>query len=453
MQLWVRALDATEAKVLPGTEGARYPFWSPDNHWIAFFALNKLKKIEVSGGPPPSLCNVNNPTGGTWNRDSVILFSGLGSGLFRVSATGGEVTVLTTPDRARQEIAHHSPSFLPDGQHFLYSILSGQKETRGTYLGSLDGKVKQRLVGEDSSAVYASPGFLLFRRDEALLAQPFDADKLQLNGEPFVVAERVGHDPIYARHLNVSVSHNGVLVLEPQVNRQCAQILWLDRGGKQIGSLGEEWRAFSRPWLSPDEKRFVAERTDANGTQDLWLVDVPGTNATRFTFDPGSDVYPVWSPDGKRIIWASSREGDFRLYQKAASGTGQEEPLLNINGLPTDWSRDGRFIIYYQGGPKTNQDVWVLPLDGDQKPFPFLQTGAYEGGAQFSPDGRWMAYASDESGRFEVYVQRFPNHGGTRQVSNAGGVGPYWRRDGKELFYYTTDGQADGRAGRERREL
>ncbi len=440
VQLWVRALDATEAKVLPGTEGARFPFWSPDSHWIAFFAANKLKKIEVSGGPTQSLCDVNNPTDGAWNRDGVIIFSRI-AGLARVSATGGEVTVLTTPDRARQEIAHFNPFFLPDGQHFLYAIASGQKETRGIYLGSLDGKLKQRLLSDYSSAVYALSGLLLFRREDALLAQPFDADRRQLGGEPFPVAEQVGHDPLHRQRLNVSVSDNGVLVLDPHGNRLSKQLLWLDRAGKQTGSLGEEWRAYTRPWLAPDEKRFVAERSDANSTFDLWLADVPGANATRFTFDPGNDLFPIWSPDGKRIVWLSTREEGNRLYQKAASGAGQEEPLFNINGTPTDWSRDGRFIIYHQHNPKTKQDVWVLPLDGAQQPFPFLQTEASEGGAQLSLDGRWLAYASDESGRFEVYVQRYPDHGGKQQISVNGGIGPHWRRDGKELFYYATDGK------------
>jgi len=346
LQLWVRSLDATEARALPGTEGARLPFWSPDNRWIAFFSANKLKKIEVSGGPTQSLCDAATPTSGTWNRDGVIIFSRLGGGgLNRVSATGGEVTVLTTPDRARQEIVHSHPYFLPDGQHFLYAIQSGQKETRGIYLGSLDGKPRQRLLSDYSSAVYAPPGFLLFRREESLLAQPFDADKRRLSGEPFPVAERVGNDAAYTTRLNVSVSDNGVLALDSHVNRQGKQLLWLDRGGKQTGSLGE-WMAFSRPWLAPDEKRFVAERADANGLLDLWLVDVPGNNATRFTFDPGNEIFPVWSSDGKRIVWLSTREDRLRIYQKAASGAGQEEPLFNLSGaIPVDWSRDGRFLI------------------------------------------------------------------------------------------------------------
>jgi dipeptidyl aminopeptidase/acylaminoacyl peptidase len=204
------------------------------------------------------------------------------------------------------------------------------------------------------------------------------------------VAERIERDPLRSDRLNVSVSDNGVMVLAPYINRRSAQLLWLDRAGKKIGSFAE-WQAFSRPWLSPDEKRFVAERRDPNGIYDLWLADVSGSNATRFTFDPGNEFLPVWSPDGSRIAFCSNREGpgSARLYQKAANGAGQEEPLLNVSGRPLDWSRDGRFIVYL---PAEKQDVWVLPLDGVKQPFPLLQTEAYEAGAQLSPDGQCVAY-------------------------------------------------------------
>ncbi|MFN0120174.1 MAG: protein kinase domain-containing protein, partial [Blastocatellia bacterium] len=440
VQLWVRALDATEAKVLPGTEGARFPFWAPDSHWIGFFTANKLKKVEVSAGPTQTLCDVITPSGGAWSRDGVIVCSG-STGLFRVSATGGSAEVLMRPDSDHGEELYHNPAFLPDGHHFLYLVQSAQKEILGIYLGALDGKVRRRLVGEFSSAMYAPPGFLLFRRDETLLAQPFDAGKLQLSGEPFAVAELVGNDAIQRQRLNMSVSDNGVLALDPRVNRLSKRLLWLDRGGGQTG-LPVEWRAISRPWLAPDEKRFVSEQPDPRtGNYDLWVADLTGANATRFTFDPSSDRYPVWSPDGSRIIWSSNRGGGNRMFQKAASGAGQEEPLFDITGFPTDWSRDGRFIIYFLNDPKTRQDVWVLPLEGEHKPFPYLHTEAFEGAAELSPDGRWLAYISDESGRFEVYVQRFPAGGGRRQVSTGGAVGPRWRRDGRELFYHAADGK------------
>jgi Tol biopolymer transport system component len=440
-QLWVRPLNGLAPQLLGGTEGASYPFWSTDSSFIGFFASGKLKKIAVTGGPPQTLCDAGVAAGGTWNRDGVIVFATSGFGLYRVSAIG-DATPLMPLDTARQEVNHLSPSFLPDGRHFLYYIRSGRKETRGTYLGSLDNGVKERLLGADLNAVYAEPGYLLFMRERALLAQPFDPLQLKLTGEPFPVAERVGIEPNYELG-NFSVSDTGVLVYDPSPNRQSKQLLWVDRGGKSIGSLGAGG-SYARPWLSPDEKRVAVDRLDPQpGTNDIWLQNVAGGNPQRFTFDPANDFLPVWSPDGSRIVWSSNREGATDLYQKASSGAGQDEPLLKSSNrkFPTDWSLDGRFIIYTEIDPKTNRDIWVLPLFGDGKPFPFLRTEANETGGQLSPDGRWIAYASDELGGYEVYVQSFPKGGGKRQVSTKGGTGPCWRRDGKELFYYSSDGK------------
>jgi len=443
VQLWVRALDGLNSQALAGTEGAAYPFWSPDSRFIAFFASGKLKKVEVSGAPVQTLCDVRGGLGGTWNRDGVIVFATQAAiGLSRVSTTGRELATLTTLDASREEAAHWFPSFLPDGRHFLYEIRSGRKDLSGIYLGSLDGAVKQRLLDADTKAVYAS-GYLLFGREGVLLAQPFDADKQQLTGEPFPIAERIASDPISPRSLNASVSDTGVLVFDSSANRQSSQILWVDRGGKQIGGSLGVWVGGWGPRLSPDEQRVASERLDTQtGSGDIWLSDVTGENAARFTFE-GTALWPVWSPDGSRIAWGSTRGGSRDLYQKSASRAGQDELLLKSdqNKLPTDWSRDGRFIVYLRLDSKTKYDVWVLPLTGDQKPFPFLQTEVYEGAARLSPDERWMAYVSDESGRFEVYVQSFPGGGGKRQVSAGGGIGPVWRRDGKELFYYSADGK------------
>jgi Tol biopolymer transport system component len=454
VQLWLRALEATEAKALAGTEGATYPFWSPDSRWIGFFADGKLKKVEVSGGLAQTLCDAGVGTGAAWSRDGVILFSALGgAGVSRVSATGGEVTSVMRPDLKRQETDYSEPCFLPDGRHFLFSKFSGQKEVRGVYLGSLDGAMNQRLLGDDSNAVYAASdtgeGYLLFGREEALMAQPFDVQQLRLTGEPFSIAGPVGKvlgNSISSRRRNFSVSDNGVLVFDPLPNRQRSQLIWMDRGGRKTGSLdGIDNVSMLR--LSPDDKRFMVTRLDfQKGNSDLWLSDVTGGNATPFTFDPANDQYPVWSPDGSRIAWSSNREGLYHLYEKAASGSGQDALLLKSDyfKFPTDWSRDGRFIIYRQIDPKTKNDVWVLPvgpLSGDQKPFAFLQTEANETAAVLSPDGQWMAYTSDESGRYEVYVQSFPAGGGQRQVSAGGGIGPQWRGDGKELFYHAPDGK------------
>ncbi|PYT06299.1 MAG: hypothetical protein DMF60_09660, partial [Acidobacteria bacterium] len=225
--------------------------------------------------------------------------------------------------------------------------------------------------------------------------------------------------------------------------RQIKRLVWVDRGGKPIGALGLPG-AYTRPWLSPDEQRVaVDQRDNQTGTLDIWLLNAAGGAASRFTFDPGNDLYPLWSPDGSRIVWTSNRAGGFDLYQRASSGAGQDELLLKAGHriIPTDWSPDGRFIVYYEVDPKTRRDVWVLPLAGDRRPIPFLQTEANETEARLSPDGRWMTYGSDESGGYQVYVQSFPAGGGKRQISTKGGVGPHWRCDGKELFYYAADGK------------
>jgi len=461
VQLWVRALDSSEARALAGTQGAALPFWSPDSRFIGFFADGRLKKIEATGGPVQTLSEAPLaplPSGGTWSRAGVILFAPAPlEGLLRISATGGEVAQVTILDRLRQELNHRSPTFLPDGHHFLYNIHSGQKETRGVYLGSLDGTVKRRLLDEATVVKYmaavpgdtdSGTGWLVFGRDGALLAQPFDARRIELTGEPFSLSDKVGSDINSNNISNFSVSDNGVLVFDPSLKRQRRQYLWVDRRGQQINSLDVDAGLYQL-WLSPDEKRFIADRIDPQTrTYDLWLYDVSGSNPQRFTFDPAADVnvYPVWSPDGSRIVWASNRDGILNLYQKAASGVGEETLLLKSDYLkfPTDWSRDGRFIIYSsQTDPKTKQDVWFLPVtgSGEAKPFPVVRTEAWETAGTLSPDGRWLAYGSDVSGRVDIYVQSFPGGGGKRQVSTGGGKTPRWRRDGRELFYYAGDGK------------
>src|SRR5262245_24221938 len=455
VQLWLRAFNSAEAKPLAGTEGASYPFWSPDSRFIGFFVPGKLKKVEISGGLPVTLCDAGIPTGGAWSRDGVILFSVLGgTGVSRVSSAGGEVRSVIKPDFNRQETEFTDACFLPDGRHFLYSKFSAHKEVRGIYLASLDGSVNERLLGDDSNAVYAATGidagYLLYGREGALMAQPFDTARLRLTGEPFPVAGQVGtvmgSTVSILRRRNFSVSDTGVLVFDPLPGRRRNQLVWVDRGGRIIVSLDKiDKVAMAR--LSPDDKRFVVARSEGDGSYtDLWLSDVSGGNDTPFTFDPANDFYPVWAPDGSRIVWASNREGVYHLYERAASGAGQDALLHKSDyfKFPTDWSRDGRFIIYRQTDPKTKYDVWVLPVGeqiSERKPYPFLHSEANETAATLSPDGQWIAYSSDESGRYEVYVQSFPGGGGQRQVSTGGGIGPLWRGDGKELFYHAPDGK------------
>jgi serine/threonine protein kinase len=439
--LWVRALNSSNTRELPETEGARYPFWSPDSRWLAFFADNKLKKLDISGGPAEILCDVVNPTGGAWGTDGNIIFSFMVAGLRQIPAVGGEVKMLTTLDSQRQELSHHFPSFLPDGRHFLYTIVSANREVEGIYLGSFDGMVKRKLLSENSSAQYARPGYILFRRGSALMAQPLDTVKLQFTGDSFVVADQIGNDPRFAGRLSVSVSDNGLIALDPYINRLSKQLIWLDRAGNQTGAISDWWPV-TKPSLSPDEKQFVADRRDPKtNIEDLFIADLSGEQRQRFTIGPGIARYPIWSPDGGSIFWTWNREDSLRIFRKSAIGAGNEEQVSNVIGVPTDLSPDGRFLIFEYGYPKTPTDIWVQPLTEKGQPFPFIQGEGAQGSARLSPDGQWMAYVSEDyPGSREVFIERFPDGGSKLQVSKKGGVGPHWRRDGRELFYYSSDG-------------
>ena len=436
--LWTRPLDSLTAQPLPGTEDAGNPFWSPDSRFIGFFvAASKLKKIEFTGGPAQTLADVRGSAGGTWNRDGVIVFGG--PGLYRVSATGGTPTPLTTLDESRKETSHVWPYFLPDGRHFLYLARSVQRENTGVFVGALDSKERKFLLNADSSATYAPPGFLLFLRERTLMAQPFDANKLQVAGEPFPIAEQVGSNSVTGRAF-FSVSETGVIAFL-STGAANTQLGWFDRGGKQLALVGMS-AVDTGLRLSPDEKRLAVVRFDPQaGSPDIWLVDLARNTPSRFTFDPATETTPVWSPDGSRIAFASNRDGVSNLYQKLSSGAGNDEALLKSAEptLPHDWSPDGRFILYGVLSPNTSVDLRLLPLSGDQKPTLFIQTEFAESQGRFSPDGRWVAYISNESGQYQVYVQSFPSSGGKWQVSTSGGAQPQWRRDGKELFYLTPD--------------
>jgi len=442
--LWLRPLGALSAQPLAGTEGASYPFWSHDGRFIGFFADGKLKKIDAAGGPPQTLCNAPSGRGATWNRDGVIVFApDYNSALYRVPEAGGAPVPLPL-DESRKEKVHHFPYFLPDGRHFLYragvTTAYARDEGNGIYVGSLDSSEYKLILRADTYAVYAS-GHLLFWRDGALMAQPFDEQSLQLSGEAVPIAEQVQTDLSSVRAA-FSVSENGVLVFQSASSRgTVTQLTWFERDGKQAGKLGEPVYG-ANPRLSPDGQRVVAMLLDIQaGSTDLWLYDSALTRKTRFTFDPAFDSSPVWSPDGSRIIFCSDRKARLKydLYQKDASGARDEEVLFESNDYkwPTSWSADGHFLTYTRlDGPTGKGDIWILPLSGERKPFPFLQTSQFdEEHARFSPDGRFVAYDSDESGSRQVYVTSFPGPGGKQQFSTNGGEDPVWRRDGKELFF------------------
>jgi Tol biopolymer transport system component len=456
IRLWVRRLDALTAQRLEGTEGAVYPFWSPDSRFIGFFAegpprRSKLMKIDVAGGTPIELCELTstNSTGGTWNRDGVILFGTFfGSqeslGIQRVSAAGGTSSPVTRIDASNGESLHYAPYFLPDGHHFLYLALAAKGGPGGQYVGSLDSNERTLLTPAGSNAKYAN-GHLFFMRDTTLLAQPFDPARLVLRGDAVPVAEQVLVGGGAGVAGAFTVSENGRLAYQTGLSVP-SELRWFDRDGKPLGVLGEPGlEGFLA--LSPDGSRAAVGAVDLKNWDqaDLWVYDVARGTRTRFTSDPASFEYaPVWSPDGQRIVFGSSRQGNGDLYVKSALGTGAEELVLASEqaAFPISWSPDGRFLSFmrtpepaiFAGIPRT-ADVWVMPLFGDRTPVPFRPTRFAEGHGRFSPDGRWMAYMSAESGRAEVYVAPFPGPGATVPVSTAGGTQPRWRHDGSEIFY------------------
>jgi serine/threonine protein kinase/Tol biopolymer transport system component len=460
LKLWIRSLDSLDVRTLPGSEAPRSSghafFWSPDSRYIAFDAGGKLKKINVSGGTAETLCD--SPAGaiaGSWGRDGVIIFAEGHGGIMRVSAAGGTATLLTGIDPSRNERLHDFPSFLPDGLHFTYLRISGTPENSGVYIGSVDAKptdqnLKRVMAADDFPVIYvptseADSGQMLFVRDASLLAQPFDTGRMELTGEPITVAEHVRSASNFGFF---SASANDVLVYRT-AGVEDSQLTWFDREGKILGTEGER-SVYGGSALSPNGMRAAVGRYDAqSGKRALWLVDFLRGASTRFTFGSSSAYYPIWSPDGSRLIFASDASGIFDLYQKPPNGATDEQLLLKSSEtkVPSSLSRDGRFLLYFTDNPKTQYDLWVLPLEGDEKPFPFLQTEFNEMDGHFSPDDHWVAYMSDESGRYEIYVRKFSpdpataasDNGGKWQISYEGGTEPRWSADGKDLYYLTPD--------------
>ncbi len=438
-QLYLRSLDQVSAQPLGGTEGARYPFWAPDSGAIGFFADSKLKRLDLSGGTPLSLADAPSGRGGTWNSDGVIVFTSTSaSELVRVPATGGTPTPVT--HLVAGQSSHRWPQFLPDGRHilFLAGYPGGAQETPagGVYVASLDGGEPTRVVASTTAAFFASPGYLLRVSQGVLVAQRFDAERATVSGDPTPVAQAVGQTD--GNGLSAfSVSSAGILAHRlGEAGRR--QLVWLDRAGKELGSVGPPDDAGpTSPALSPDNQRVANART-VQGNTDVWLTDVARDVATRFSFNPATDFSPLWSPNGTQVVFRSTRsQGVSDLFVRPANGSTDEQLLLATSQgkTPVDWSRDGRFLVYSNQDPKTLSDLWALPLTGDKKPFPVVQTAFDETQGQFSPDGKWLAYTSNESGSDQVYVRPFPDAGGKWQVSTGGGNQPRWRPDGKELFY------------------
>jgi Tol biopolymer transport system component/tRNA A-37 threonylcarbamoyl transferase component Bud32 len=447
--LWTRSLESLTAQPLSGTEEAMFPFWSPDSRSLGFFAQGKLKKIDLAGGPPLALCDTSgNARGGTWGREGDIVFaSSSTSGLSRTSASGSPPTQVTKLETNIKVGTHRWPHFLPDGRHFLYLARTAgpggaqQNAAEGIYLASLDGKEGKLLIRAVSSGAYAS-GYVLFVREGTLMAQAFDLKRLEVMGDAFPIAEQVQFDLAFSLAA-FSASENGVLTYHtggPLENN--SKLIWMDRTGKEIGGLGDPATYYDQRISADGQKVAVSLFDPSARTIDIWIYEVVRGLRTRFTFDPAFERFPVWSPEGSRVVFGSTRKGQYDLYVKPASGAGTEELLLTtgLNLYPTDWSADGRFVLYWSAGdPKTGYDLWVLPMEGERKPLPFLQTSYNESDGHISSDGKWMAYVSNESGSDQVYVAPFPGPGGKWQISTAGGSRPAWRRDGKEIVYLAPD--------------
>ena len=439
--LWTRPIDALAATMLPGTQGAAFPFWSPDNHYIGFFANSKLKRIEKTGGPPFSICDVITPRGASWGRDGkIVLPLDQVVGLSMVSEAGGIPTPLTTLDTTRNEQTHRYPFFLPDGKHFLYlarTTASGSGSALDAIcVGSVDGKVNKRLLPGVSNAAYAC-GHLLYMRENSLMAHPFDAGALELTGDPFPIAESVDFSTRYSV-ASYTVSQTGVLVYLGKSRTSTPELALVDPGGKKMRSFGQP-EVFVNATLSNDGRMIAMDLYEVSARNaDIWIFDVARGVKTRFTFDPAVDAYPIWSPDGSRIAFSSNRKGHYDLYEKMSNGAADEQLLFasSLTKIFTDWSSDGKLMLFNAtGDTKTKSDIWVLPMTGDRKPFPLVMTEFSEINATFSPDMKWVAYQSNESGRDEVYVRPFPGPGAKWQVSTNGGSIPRWKKNGKEIFY------------------
>lgn len=444
-RLWLRPLSSSAAQPLRGTEGAMSPFWSPDSRAVGFFAEGALKRVDIGGGQPQTLNSaLSFAVSGAWNREGTILFSGMGQPFMRLAAAGGEAIPLESASEIGS--AGLGAVFLPDGRRFLYVR---RDDVGGTYLGELGSSKSIRLMTETptlaavgaTSLAYLPSGWLLWTRSDTLMAQRLDIDKGVLQGDPVKLAENV---------ISLSAATDKGLIAYRGASHQ-RQLVWVDRSGRILATLGDGDASVASPRLSPDGRRVAVSRTTQNNV-DIWVLD--GARASRMTFDQTAQTFPVWSSDGSRIAYLSgpnaASPGNVAtgLYQKLASGAGAQEQLLEADNVnyPSSWSPDGRYLLYFtvRPGAVLTADISVLPTTGDRKPFFFVQSAAREVWGQFSPDGRWVAYQSDESGRNEVYIRPFlpPGSRGTDtlaaaqwQVSANGGIHPLWSRDGKELYF------------------
>jgi eukaryotic-like serine/threonine-protein kinase len=434
--LWVRPVNGLEARQIAGTENAIFPFWSFDSHSVGFFADAKLKSVDLSGGSPQIVADAAFGRGGAWGADGVMVISPATTGaLYRVSADGGVPVALTKMDTTLHT-SHRWPFFLPDGKHFLYLAINhdAAKSANDTiYYAAVDGSVNKPLFKSQSNAIYAD-GYILFARNEQLMAQAFNPANGSLSGEPQLLIRGVAND-LTTWHMDASASSDGLLIYGNGGSGD-VEMLWMDRATKQLSTVASNLSGLNAIAISPQGDR-VALGID-NGVSDVWVLDLARNTRTRLTFGPVFNNFPQWSPDGKWIVYASDRNGKFQLLRKPSDGGGAEEELLSDDQYvaPYDWSRDGKYIFFERGKPGT-QDIWALPLEGERKPFQVVATSAnlFRAWPALSPDGHWLAYMSNESGSYQIYVIGFNGAHGKWQVSANGGQEPSWSHDGKQLYF------------------
>jgi eukaryotic-like serine/threonine-protein kinase len=441
-QLWIRPLASAEATVLAGTDDALFPFWSPDSRHVAFFAGGELRRVALAGGPVQTVCRAGHGRGGAWNRDNVIIFSpDTQTPLYRVDAAGGTPTALTRPDGS---VSDRWPDFLPDGEHFVYFRQTGELKRRGIYVGSVSTGQSEQLLDAVSLATYAN-GHLYYVNGRALVAHPFDAATRKLTGPPVTIAENVGRhgESGPTGYVALSASETGVLAYST-IEPLRSELTWFDRTGQKLGVVGPPG-GYTDPELSPDGRRIAVGRDDPRtGSPDLWVMELGRDITARLTFQPSQENAPSWTPRGDTIFYAADHEGPRTIYKKAASGVGAEARVLSDAAPATVESvtPDGRYLLFSRPVEATAWDIYMLPLDGDsgsRKAVALVSTAFNELHPEVSPNNRFLAYTSDESGAEEIYVQTFPPTGGKWQISSAGGDQPRWRADGRELFYVSRD--------------
>ena len=444
--VWLRHLDDVEASPVPGTEDAEDLFWSPDSRWIGFFAEGTLKKVAVASGTVQTIArDVSDPRGGSWGPDDTILF-GTGYGaIYRVAAAGGTPQPVTPLD-SRNEGSHRWPQFLPDGRHFLFTVRSGLADRRGVYVGTLEAETRVRLLRVESDAQHVAPGYLLFLDGDTLFAQPFDSDRLVLSGQPTPIEARVGRSS--RGNGALSASRMGTIAYASATLRT-GRLTWFDRRGTALGTVGPDGEQdYADFRLSGDDTRLAASLVDPKlSLPDVWLFDLVRGSASRLTFGPAINAAAVWSPQGDRIAFRSNRKGVIELYLMSAIEGGSDEPLVTdemarrigvaqSNLIPTDWSSDGERLAFSTGLPS---DIWLLTVADPARPVKIVASPGDQMHGNFSPDGGFLAYTSNESGRFDVYVQSLRPPARKWPISVNGGYEPRWRADGQELYYLAND--------------